>query len=220
MSLLSLFRPKTPLPLAQQLARIGYFELITDPVKREKIMEVIDQNAKPGVFGNGNHWLYIPNEDYLKMVFGLAKENERSRTADFRSFELSPRDMVGDQLEWYLHTVKMIMEKNGLQFDWSDEKVDWARPEPAIETIDHTIRFNGYSYSIYSGNVRSKGSRPAMDYITNFRRILNEVVRAQGSRLKFVLLTAPETICFVLTSPELLKELKKIVAGTDNEVEE
>jgi hypothetical protein len=220
MSLLSLLRSKTPLTLAQQLAQIGYFDLVTDPVKREKMMEVIDQNAQPGVFGNGNHWLYIPNEDYLKMVFGLAKEIEKSSTADFRSFELSPADMVGDKLESYLYTLKVILEKNGLLFDWSDEKVDWERPEPTIETIDHTILFNNTLYTIYSGNVRSKGSRPAMDYITNFRRILNEVVSAQGSRLKFVLLTAPETVCFVLTSPELLKGLKKIVAGTDNEVEE
>ena len=98
--------------------------------------------------------------------------------------------------------------------------MDWARPEPNIETIDHTIRFNNILYTIYSGNVRSKGSRPAMHYITNFRRSLNEVVKAQGSGLKFVLLTAPETIYFVLVSPELLKGLKKIVAGTDNEVEE
>lgn len=220
MSLLSLFRPKTPLTLAKQLEQIGYFDLVTDPVKRDKIMEVIDKNDQPGVFGNGNHWLYIPNEDYLKMVFGLTKENERSATADFRSFELSPADMVGDKLESSLHTIKVILEKNGLQFDWSDENVNWARPEPSIETIDHTIRFNNLQYTVYSGNVRSKGSRPAIDYITNFRRILNEVVKAQGSGLKFILLTAPETIYFVLVSPEMLKGLKKIVAGTDNEVEE
>lgn len=220
MSLFSFLRPAPPLSLSQQLDKIGYFDLVTDPVKKEKIMEVVDKNATPGQFGNGNHWLYFPNEDYLKSVYGLAKEEEGSRTADFRSFELSPRDMVGDSLDWYLKSLHVIFEKNGLSFQWADEKVDWERPEPAVENITHQIRFNDKLYMIYAGNVRSKGSRPAMDYLWNFRKALNEVVQTQNPELKFILLTAPESVYFVLTGKKLLVGLKKIVTSTDNEIEE
>lgn len=219
MSLFSSLRSAPPLTLSQQLDKIGYFDLVTDPVKKEKIMEVIDKNAAPGQFGNGDHWLYIPNEDYLKSVFGLPKEHEDSRTADFRSFELSPRDMVGDSLDWYLKSLRVIFAKNGLAFQWADEKVDWERPEPAVENISHQIRFNDTLYTIYAGNVRSKGSRPAIDYLRNFRKALNEVVQTQNPDLKFILLSAPESVYFVLTNKKLLEGLKKIVVGTDNEIE-
>lgn len=220
MSLFSFLRPAPPLSLSQQLDKIGYFDLVTDPVKKEKIMEVVDKNAAPGQFGNGDHWLYIPNEDYLKSVFGLPKEQEDSRTADFRSFELSPGDMVGDSLDWYLKSLRVIFAKNGLIFQWADEKVDWERPEPTVENITHQIRFNDKLYTIYEGNVRSKGSRPAMDYIRNFRKALNDVVQTQNKELKFFLLTAPESVYFVLTGKKLLEGLKKIVAGMNNEIEE
>jgi hypothetical protein len=208
------------LTLSQKLDKVQFFNLISDSVKLELLKKEIDKNFGPGIYYNGDNWLVIPNDSYISSVYKLHEYRENSSTSDFRCFAVWPSDMVGDKLGSYLITTQSIFIKNGLEFTWTDENVDWKRESENVELIIHTIKINNKQYTVYSGNVRDKSRHAAIDYMNNFRMILNDVIQTQKSDLKVILLTAPEYVYFVLLDKYMLLGLKKIIVDLDNKIEE
>lgn len=218
-SMMNLFA-QDGLTLSEKLDKINYFDLISDPIKLKKLKFEIDKNSKPGTYYNSNIWLTFPNDYYLSSVYQLAENKNDSSTSDFRAFEVWAGDLYEQNVPSYLNSAKLVFEKNGLKLNWADEKIDWKKESDKVENINHTLTINGSIYLLYSGNVRDRSRVPALDYLTNFRKMLNQVVAKQNSKLKIILLTAPESVYFVLCDETILKGLKSIIKETDNKIEE
>ena len=208
------------LTLSQKLEEINYFDLITNSIKLEKMKFEIDKNSKPETYYNSNIWLTFPNDYYLSSVYQLEENRNESSTSDYRAFEVWAGDLYEQNVPSYLKCAKVVFEKNGLKLNWEDEKIDWKKESDKVENIHHTLEINGSIYLLYSGNVKDRSRVPAFDYLTNFRKILNEVVAKQNSKLKIILMTAPESVYFILCDETILKGLESIIKGTDNKIEE
>lgn len=219
-SLSNLLFSQNNLTLSQKLEKIGYFDYITDTIKLDKLKTEIDKNSIPGTYYNGNVWLTFPNDYYLSGIYNLPENKNNSSTSDFRAFEVWAGDLYKQNVESYLKSAKVVFEKNGLKLNWSNENIDWKKESDFIETIHHTLTINSSNYVLYSGNVRNRSRTPAFDYLTNFRKILNDVVTKQNPKLKLILLTAPESVYFVLCDEKTLVGLKSTIKNTENKIEE
>jgi hypothetical protein len=208
------------LPLSGKLDKINYFDLVTDPSKLNKMKFEIDKNSKPGTYYNSNIWLTFPNDYYLSSVYQLTENKNESSTSDFRAFEVWAGDLYEQNAPSYLNSAKAVFEKNGLKLNWADEKIECKKESDKVEYINHTLTINGVIYLLYSGNARDRSRVPAFDYLTNFRKMLNKVIAKQNSKLKVIVLTAPESVYFVLCDDLILKGLKSIIKETENKIEE
>ena len=205
--------------ISEKLDKIGYFKLVTDSSKLINIKKDIDDNYENGKSYNETNWLILSNDYYISSVFGLKENGNNSSTSDFRSFEVWAGDLFEQNLESYINSAKVVFEKNGLELNWKDEKIDWNKESNYIENVHHTININNKKYTIYSGNVSDKTKRPAFEYLTNFRKILNEVLFEQKSKNRIILLSAPEYVYFIMLEEEMFMDFKKIIEKTKNKIE-
>ncbi|MCL6266515.1 hypothetical protein [Flagellimonas myxillae] len=217
MSILSnLFSQETT--ISGKLDKIGYFDLITDTIKKELIKKKIDlefdNDDNPYI---GKEWLIIPNDYYISSVNDLEENNNGSSTSDFRAFEVWGSSLFQGEFQDYLKSASVVFQKNGLKLEWKDEIFD----ENTTERIHHRITVNEKEYIIYSGAVsRDLLGKVMYAYLNSFKDILNDVIQRQKSDLKVVILTQPECVMFVLLSPDKLNGFKKIISGTKNKLEE
>ncbi len=212
----NLFSQETKLSV--QLDKIGYFDLISDTIKRELIKKKIDfefTNDENPYIGKG--WLILPNDYYISSVNNLKENDNGSSTSDFRAFEVWGSSLFRGEFQDYLKSAKVVFEKNDFQLDFKDEIFD----ENTTERIHHRITVNDKEYVVYSGEVsRDMLGKVMGDYVNTFKDILNDAILRQDSKMRFVLLTQPEHVEFVLLSPDKLTEFKKIIDKTKNRLEE
>jgi hypothetical protein len=204
--------------ISDKLDQIGYFDLISDAVKKELIKKKIDfeyDNDENPYIGKG--WLILPNDYYISSVNNLEKNNNGSSTSDFRAFEVWGSSLFQGEFEDYLKSASIVFEKNGLRLEWKDEIFD----ENTTERIHHRITVNDKEYIIYSGAVSRDLLGEVMGkYLYSFKDILNDAIQRQERNLSVVLLTQPEHVEFLLLSPDKLTKFKKIISNTKNKLEE
>ena len=204
--------------ISEKLEKIGYFNLIENEEKRKFLKSKIDfdfNDDSNELIGKG--WLTFPNDFYISSVNKLVEYKNGSPTSDFRAFEVWANYLFRGDFVEYLESAKIVFEKNDLKLEHKDEIFD----ENSKEKIHHRITVNNKEYIIFSGQVsREKIGQIMKIYLDTFREILNDTIRQQNKNYKVILVTQPESVVFVLLENEKLKEFKKILSHTKNQLEE
>jgi hypothetical protein len=204
------------LNLSEKLEKIGYFDLIQNPNKKNFIKEKIDFDFKDDsnqYIGKG--WLTFPNDYYISSVHNLTEYKNGSPTSDFRAFEVWASSLFRGEFLDYLKSAKTVFEKNNIKLDIGEEVLE----ESTSDYIHHKITANDREYLIFSGEV-SRDGQTTKKYLDTFRDILNDVIKRQNKDFKVILVTQPECVIFVLLPKNMLIEFKTIVKQTKNKIEE
>jgi hypothetical protein len=206
--------------ISEALQRIGYFDLVNDQVKLNYVKQQIDKNYYEGHIYSEKKWLILPSDSYISSVYGLKEYGNKSSISDFRAFQVWAGDMYEQNLPSYLNSAKVVFERSGFNLNWENEKIDWKKESSLVENIHHTVVINNKEYLIYSGNVKDRSTHPAYVYLVNFRKVLNQVLKDQNSKSKIILLSAPESVYFILMDERLIADFKKVIANANNKLEE